>query len=320
VTRKLTRRRLARLAVAGGVAVGSIGVVTTSFATTILARTSPNSLIGIMSGPAQPDDGDRPAGDITEFEPGSGGSHTANAAVPITVHALDLSTGRSRALTAPFVRGAGQSPLLTGDDSIGGCAALADGTVVLAITPGSASNNRATATRLTRLTTPVRSIGVAGLRQTQQLSDLVATSDGRLLGLITQRSGSLPAFIVEVDPQRGQQRPITTLAAPGYWRISTLAESPDGQIHATAITREGETHVVRVDTRQGGIALLFPLTLNENVWNNGLQSLVYSTTGGPIALGAPRYESTNALYRIDGRGAMIKLYDFDAIRIAMSPA
>jgi hypothetical protein len=317
VTGKLTRRRFTRLAVAGGVAVGSIGVVTAPFATTILARPSTNDLIAIMGDPRQADDGDQPGGDGTEFEPGPGSNRSPSSGVPLTVHALDLTTGHSRAVTGPVVRGAGQSPLLIADDSICGCAGLDDGTVVLAITPGSASNNRAVATRLTRLSTPARSVTVAGLRQTQQLSDLVATAGGRLLGLVTERNGSLPASIVEVDVQHGQLRPLATVTAPGYWRVSTLAESPNGEMRATAITPDGETHVVRVDTRQGTIAHLFPLTLNEKVWDNGLQSLVYSTTGELIALGAPRYESTNALYRIDGRGAMTKLYDIDAIRIAM---
>jgi len=72
------------------------------------------------------------------------------------------------------------------------------------------------------------------------------------------------------------------------------------------VDRRGETNLVRLSSRGPQATTLATLTLNGNVWDNGLQSLVL---GQLLAFGAPRYETPNRLYSIAPvSGAMSELH------------
>jgi hypothetical protein len=317
MTERLTRRRFTHLALVGGVAATSIGVVTAPFATTIFARSVNLGLIGVSAGPL-PGGADASEVAWTEFESASSSAATASEPLSIVLQTFDLTAGRPRSLVAPRLLRDGQTPVLRSNEAVTGCTVLKDGTVVLAITPVSASKNEREPTRLVALSAPATMVAIAGLKRNEQLGDLVATADGRLLGLVSSRGGAAPATLVAIDLSTGRLSAPQAIHLPGYWRISTLVESPTGELYATAITPDGDTHLVELGAGGKQTFARAALSLDGSVWNNGLRSLVYSTAD-LIAFGARRYETVNALYSVDARsGAMTRLHDFDVVSVAFS--
>ena len=118
--------------------------------------------------------------------------------VPIVLHSFDLTTGQARALPTPYGANA-QSALLMSNETITGCTALADGNLVLAVTPLNVGRSEHTAPRLTLLSTPAHSVELMGLQARQQLGDLVAMADGRLYEDNAYGTQNLR----EVDPTTG---------------------------------------------------------------------------------------------------------------------
>jgi hypothetical protein len=318
---RLTRRRFARLAIAGGVAAGSIGVVTAPFANTIFARPVESGLIGIKPGPISIDDPDPPEVARTEVQPATGGPASVSRATSLLVHAFDLSTGQVRSVRSLGVLADGRTPALLSNEVISGSAVLKDGTLILAITPIGGSANQKDPSRITRATPTGAAMPVAGLRPDEMLADLLAAADGSLLGLATQRNGAAPARVVSIDIHSGRLSSVSTISLPGFWRVNTLTQSPQGQLLSTAVNRNGETHLIQVGGRQSQTGVIAPLRYGSTVWNNGLQNLVYSSDGDLIAFGALRYETTSTLYRLDANtGDMTRLYDFDVASVAAVPA
>jgi hypothetical protein len=319
MSRTLTRRRFARLAVAGGVAAGSITLVTAPLANTIFARPAHPVLIGLSASPVPSTALDAPEVDATEFEPPSNRVVTDSLALSLELHSLDLSTGQVRSLPSMARLADGATPVLRSNELVTGCALLSDGTLIAAITPVSGSRNEQDATRLTQFRSPPTSIAVSGLRRDEQLGDLLATADGRLLGLVSKRDGRGPTTLVSVDTRTGRLSVVDSAMFAGYWRVNTLAESPQGVLHATGVTPKGETHLLQLGAGRAANAVLTPLSVDGAVWNNGLQSLVYSNAGQLIAFGAMRYDALNRVYAVDARtGAMTRLFDFDVARVAIS--
>jgi hypothetical protein len=100
---------------------------------------------------------------------------------------------------------------------------------------------------------------------------------------------------------------------PGGLRFTALALCPDGTPYAASVDSRGETSLIQLDTGHSQI-----LTSGGDVWNNGLASLVCSGTDQLIGLGAPRYQTPNALYVIDpSTGVMTKVRDFDTATLAL---
>jgi hypothetical protein len=313
MSERLTRRRFARLAIAGGVAAGSIGVVTAPFANTIFAKPADPAFIGLKVAPVPSNDSDAPEVDRTEFEPVSGAAASTPRTTALILQSLDLTTGR--------IQSQRNIGALQSNELISGSAILRDGTVVIAITPASGSANQRASTRLTRSAAGAAAIPVGALKQDQMLADLLVTADNRVMGLVTNRGGAAPATLVSIDLQTGQLTSVSTASLPGYWRISTIAQSPGGHLYATAINRNGDTHLIQGDAGRDALSVVAPLTYGGAVWNNGLQNLVFSNSGDLIAFGALRYETINTLYRVDPvSGEMTRLFDFDVANVAAAPA
>ena len=315
MNRRLTRRRFMQLALAG-----SAVTVSASVTRIIFAQSASLTLIGVRAGPVPSSTTDVPEVDTTEVESATGGPGTASVAVGVLLQSFNLATGQVQTLQAPQSLQDGQAPVLRSNEAVTGCTVLADGTVVLAITPVSGSTNERDPTRLTRLSTPATTVPISGLKKDEKLGDLVATTDGRLLGLVAKRNGTPPVRLVAIDPLTGTMRVVDTVNLPGKWPFKTLAQSSDGQLYTAAVGWQGEAHLVQVGS--GRNQTITPvLTVDGTVWNNGLESLVYSPAGQFLAFGALRYETPNALYTVDvGSGAMSKLYDFDVSRVAIAHA
>jgi hypothetical protein len=316
---RLTRRGFARLAFVGSVAAGSLAVVGVPSAGTIFARSANLTLLGIGAGPIPTSSTDVPEISTTELDPAPGTAATQRVGVGLVVQAINLTTGRSQPVRAPQVLRDGTTSVLCSNESVTGCAVLGDGALVLAISPVAGSLNETEPTRLIRLTTPATAVPISGLKTNEQLGNLVATADGKLVGLVSKRNGEAPARLVSVLPLTGAISTVAGVHVPGNWRLSTLAQSPDGHLYATMLTPEGDTNLVQLGTQSGQSVAVAPLTVDGTVWNNGLQSLVFFPTGQLVALGALRYEAQNALYSVNVQtGVMRRLYDLDVNQLAVA--
>jgi len=302
MNRKLTRRRFARLAVVGGVAVGSIAATGAPFASTIFARLDNPALLGVSTGPIASDDSEAPAPSVV--------------VVPLILETIDLVTGQQQPVQISQYLTDG-TPVLQANEALTGCAMLSDGTVVLAITPVAGSRNEKDPTRLTALLGGSAStMKVSGLGADERLADLIVAADGNMLGLVSRRNGNTPAKLVELDPSTGRVGGVQVVNLPAGWRLNTVAQSADGRLFGAVVGRQGETNLVQIGVQGNQTTMLAPLNANGVPWNNGLQSLVFTTSGQLIGLGALRGVTPNALYSVDTQsGAMRKLRDFDSVRV-----
>lgn len=306
MNRKLTRRGFARLAVVGGVAVGSLAATTVPFASTIFARPDTPTLLGASTGPIPADDSEAP---------------TTSIGVPLVLETIDLASGQQHPVAVSQFLADG-SPLLQVNEALTGCALLGDGTVVLAITPAAGSRNEKNPTRLTSvLGGSSRSMAVSGLGADERLADLIVAADGSMLGLVSRRNGNTPAKLVDIDPSAGRVGGVQVVNLPAGWRLNTVAQSADGQLLGAIVGRQGETNLVQLGARGRQTSMLAPLNAHGVAWNNGVQSLVFTPGGQLIALGALRGVTPNALYSVDTQtGAMRKLRDFDNVRVTSARA
>ncbi len=211
------------------------------------------------------------------------------------------------------------TPLVESNETLSGFTSLSDGTLVVAATPVSIGRKQATPTRITFLSTPVKTLTVSGLKQNEQLGSLLGTNDGRLIGLVGKKNGTPPITLVDINLQTGEISSISKIKFPNNERVSNLAQSPDGKLYTSLLGLKGDTTLMQLDSNQKSPIKLAQLKLNGQAWNNGLQSLVCSATGQLIGFGAMRYETPNAVYSIDkNSGNMTRLQDFDAAQITIA--
>ncbi|WP_375510332.1 hypothetical protein [uncultured Nostoc sp.] len=211
------------------------------------------------------------------------------------------------------------TPLVETNETLSGFTSLSDGTLVVAATPVSTGRKEATSTRITFLSTPIRTLIISGLKQNQQLGSLLGTNDGRLIGLVGKKNGTPPITLVDINVQTGEISFISKIKFPKDERVSNLAQCPDGKLYTSLVGLNGDTTLVQLDSNQKSPIRLAQLKLNGQVWNNGLQSLVCSGTGQLLAFGALRYETPNGVYSIDkNSGNMTRLQDFDAAQITLA--
>ena len=272
--RRLTRRRFARIALASSVAAGSISAVVVPSATTIFARTARLELIGIRPSPIPSGASEAPEVTRTEHDLGSGALEPTGIPLSLALHTLELPTRQSRLQSTPA--------LIASNELVSGCAILRDGTLIVAITPTPGSSTDRNSTRLVRLGTPATTVAITGLSPSEQLGDLVATPDDRLLGLVARRNGTGPARLVAVDGQSGRLNVLAAIHLQNYWRVNTLAASPRGQLYASAVTLAGETDLVQLGAN-GVLSPVAPLSVAGVAWNNGLQNLGFSSAGEMLA-------------------------------------
>ncbi|MDZ7969739.1 MAG: hypothetical protein RM368_33150 [Nostoc sp. DedSLP03] len=308
---KLSRRRFGQLALAGTV-VSGLSYLTKK----ALAETPTVNIVGIGSSPIVTIDQTA----ITEVNTTELVENTALNSVstdikPVGLVLQSLMTGKAQVLTDK------STPLLEPNEILSGFTSLSDGTLVVAITPVALSRRQATPTRITFLGTPVRTLIVSGLKPNQQLGSLLGTNDGRLIGLVGKKNGTPPIRLVDINLQTGEISSISKVKFLDDERISNLAESPDGILYSSVVGAYGETTLVQLDPNQKKPIRLGQLKVNGQAWNNGLQSLVCSTTGQLLAFGAMRYETPNAVFIVDkNSGNMTRLQDFDTAQITRTRA
>ncbi|MEH2368788.1 hypothetical protein [Nostoc sp.] len=308
---KVSRRRFGQLALAGTV-VSGLSYLTKK----ALAETPSLNIVGIGSSPLVTTDPTV----ITEVNTTELVENTALNSVSIDIKPVglvlqSLMTGKAQVLTDK------STPLLEPNEILSGFTSLSDGTLVVAITPVAISRRQATPTRITFLGTPVKSLIVSGLKPNQQLGSLLGTNDGRLIGLVGKKNGTPPIRLVDINLQTGEISSISKVKFLDDERVSNLAECPDGILYTSIVGAYGETTLVQLDPNQKKPIRLGQLKVNGQAWNNGLQSLVCSTTGQLLAFGAMRYETPNAVFIVDkNSGNMTRLQDFDTTQITRTRA
>jgi hypothetical protein len=308
---KVSRRRFGQLVLAGTV-VSGLSYLTNK----ALAETPSLNIVGIGSSPIV--DIDQTA--ITEVNTTELVENTALNSVstdikPVGLVLQSLMTGKAQVLTDT------STPLLEPNEILSGFTSLSDGTLVVAITPVALSRRQQTPTRITFLGTSVKTLIVSGLKPNQQLGSLLGTNDGRLIGLVGKKNGTPPIRLVDINLQTGEISPISKVKFLDNERVSNLAECPDGILYTSIVGGYGETTLVQLDPNQKKPIRLGQLKVNGKAWNNGLQSLVCSTTGQLLAFGAMRYETPNAVFIVDkNSGNMTRLQDFDTAQITRTRA
>ncbi|MBN3945904.1 MAG: hypothetical protein V7K14_16085 [Nostoc sp.] len=307
---KLSRRKFGQLALAGTIVSGL------SYQTNKAFGQTPNlKIIGIGSSPIiSSDQTDSPEVNTTELNSITP-KNVATDVKPVGLVLQSLTTGKAQILVNK------STPLVESNETLSGFTSLSDGTLVVAITPVSTSRKEATPTRITFLSTPVKTLIVSGLEQNQQLGSLLGTNDGRLIGLVGKNNGTPPIRLVDINLQTGEISFINKVKFPEDERVSNLAECPDGKLYTSLVESDGDTFLVQLDSNQKNPIRLGQLQVNGQAWNNGLQSLVCSGTGQLLAFGALRYQTPNTVYSVDkNSGNMTRLEDFDATQIALARA
>ncbi len=307
---KLSRRKFGQLALAGTLVSGLSYQTNKAF-----AQTPSLKIIGIGSSPIiSTDQTDSPEVNTTELNSITP-NNVATDIKPVGLVLQSLITGKAQILTNKSI------PLVESNETLSGFTCLSDGTLVVAITPVSTSRKQATPTRITFLSTPVKTLIVSGLEQNQQLGSLLGTNDGRLIGLVGKNNGTPPIRLVDINLQTGEISFINQVKFPEDERVSNLAECPDGKLYTSLVESDGDTFLVQLDSNQKKPIRLGQLQVNGQAWNNGLQSLVCSGTGQLLAFGAMRYQTPNTVYSVDkNSGNMTRLEDFDATQIALARA
>lgn len=225
----------------------------------------------------------------------------------ISFVSLNEVTGQAEKLSlAPVTLSAGEE--------VTGFTALTNGTMVVAITPASNSKKDVNPTRIVFLSTPDnQAVTISGLKKQEKLGSLVGTSDGRLLGLVSRKDNKPPFRLVDINIQTGAINASSRVKISGNNRLSNLAQCADGTMYAIATDKSGATSLVNLNSQRKT-----PITANNQVWNNGLQSLVCSSANQLFAFGATRYQWRQSLYIIDPQtGKMTLPKEFPANQIAV---
>lgn len=305
--RKLTRRRFGQIAIAGT----TVAALSHLAASKTLAQQTP-VIIGLrLDPPSANPKASRPVLGRTDNDINL--PNTEPPARNLALQSLNVANRQARPLAASKI------PLQAGE-GLTGLTSLADGTVVVAITPNSPlKEEKDTPTRLIFLGNPSRTLIVSGLSKKQALGSLVGTNDGRLLGLVVNKNGAPPVRQVSINLQTGRITFDTEINLPGKGRYATLAQCPDGKFYTTVVKQRGETFLVQVDPNKKKLVTLSQLKVNNKVWNNGLQSLVCSPKGQLYAFGGLRYQFPGSLYLLDPKtGAMTQRTPFNAARITIA--
>jgi hypothetical protein len=313
---KLTRRRFGKLAIASTTVAGLSYVASKTLAQTPNSQTSSMAIVGVR--PGSPTSADTAATNLRIAADTGEATSSPSYSQQLIMQRLNLGWAEVQRLSAPRVQG-GATSTVEFDEAITGLAYLADGTLVMAVTPVRTSNRGNTPTRLKFMSSSRSDLTVSGLQQHEKLKSLLGTKDGKLLGLVGKKNGTPPYRLVEVNLQTGSFK--VRLNLPQNQRFSNLAQCPDGKIYTTFVEGTGATHLVQLDLRSGKPITQVQLKLNNKIWNNGLESLVCSRSNQIIGFGALRYQSPKALHIIDpSNGTMTKLTDFDVAKIAMRPS
>ncbi len=335
---KLSRRQFNKSIFAGTV-VSSLTGFTDVFAQS-LKSTQPKindaiQLVGIEHGPIHSNDGSHlnphshTIEDYTNLPP----SNTPVSALQgLTVQYLDTSKPTQN-ITVEVIK----QDLLAPSDRISGVTYLADGTLLVVINPDAGSAKGAEPSRLLRLKKTSNGWGISGpvsvrnLSPDQSLDSLCLLRSGKLIGMVTKKDGSGPAYVKEVDPVTGGVTNLVNL--PTDRRFSALAEAPDGKLYTSVFRNNGTTELWTLDMTMGKaeflIGLITSVGCNHNgnclpqpmdtPWYHGLQSLIVTPLGNLLALGNLEYYLPDSLYSIDvPTGFMTEIMSYPVARATWS--
>ena len=311
----MTRRRFGQLVVGGSAAVGLGCLAQNTFAQT------PNLvLLGVRSGKIAADNTAIPEINSSEVDYIAEYINTASIPVGLIIQSLDIKTGLVVDLPCPQLLADGCTSMIFSNEEVSNFTALADGTLVLAITPVIGSKNETEPTRLIVLGDSPKVVPLSGLQKQEKLESFVATHDGKLLGMAMRKNGRPPARLVDINLQTGKTTANSRVELPSDQRFITLTQCPDGTFYTTNVTNDGSSNLVQLDLQKKSL-ILTKLSLKSGVLNNGLQSLVCSSGGQLLAFGASRYETINNLYTVNAHtGAVSLLKQFDVSKVALNRA
>lgn len=228
------------------------------------------------------------------------------------------STNVANATSAPQTLSNQVTSNLAAGERLSGFTTLRDGTLIVAISPVRGSQRQDDPTRLTfeRGPTSRSPLTLSGLNTRQTIDSLLATNDGRLLALVMRKNGRPPVQLAEINLQTGQLSISNQIVFPSDQRFTQLAQCPDGRFYTTLVESGGRTSLVQLDFTQQKPVTLAQLTINGNVWNSGLTSLICSSAGQLLGLGSRRYETFNQIYTINpSNGVMTQLKQYDVAKI-----
>ncbi len=296
---KLSRRRFAQLAIVAGTGIAINQLTNKTFAQQNLL------IVGLRLGPVI-----NPSSvanlTLDSLNDDSEVASSAEISQEISFVSLNEVTGQAENLPlSPMT-------LLAGEE-VTGFTALADGTMIVAITPVSNSKKDVNPTRVVILSTPNKPLTISGLKKQEKLGSLVGTSDGKLLGLVSRKDSKPPFRLVDINVQTGAISASSRVKIPGGDRLSNLAQCADGSIYAIATDKTGATSLVELNSQTKT-----PITLNDQVWNNGLQSLACSSANQLFAFGSLKYNSRQSLYILNPQtGKMTLPKEFAANQVTV---
>jgi hypothetical protein len=302
---KLTRRQFGQLAVASS-AAAAIGV----FVNKTLAQQPPSSkILGARVGSISDDDTDTNLNsETTDLADGSVTTDIVPSSLQtILVESFDVGTQEVTTVLTT-------APILEVGEQLSGFAALNGGTLVVATTSLNAKNKGDTylITLGASGASPTRRL-VTGLKKQETLLSLFTRKDGSLGGVVGKINGTPPMSIVSINPQTAEITGEDKL--PGNLRVNTVAECPDANLYGIVVNNKGETSLVQIDQGKNQTT---PLRFEEQLWNNGFNSLVCSSSNELLALGARRYEAPLFLHSINkNTGVITRRRDFNVAKIAI---
>lgn len=338
---KLSRRQFSKSIFAGTVASGFSGLtgLTDLFAQSPKPTQSSNDeaiqLVGIEHGPINSNYGSHlnphshTIEDYTYLPP----SNTPVSALQgLTVQYLDTNKSTPKKITVTVIK----QDLLSPSDRISGVTYLADGTLLVVINPDAGSARGAETSRLLRLKKSKDgwelsgSVFVRNLDTDQSLDSLCLLRSGKLIGMVTKKDGSGPAYVREVDPLNGGVTNLVNL--PTDRRFSALAEARDGKLYTSVFRNNGTTELWTLDMTNGKAEFLIGLhtsvgCLNNSCipkpvdtpWYHGLQSLIVTPLGNLLAHGNLEYYLPDSLYSIDVvSGVMTEIMSYPVARATWS--
>jgi hypothetical protein len=229
----------------------------------------------------------------------------------IVLRFLNLETGK---ITRRIVN----EPILSPGERLTGLTYLADGTLLVAITPDSASANGAEPTRFLILNKSSQTIPVSGLKVDEALDSLLLLKSGSLIGLVTKKDGTGPAQIVDVNFKTGKVSFTNRISLPTDRRFSCLAEAPDGTLYTSVFRANATTELLKLDLAQKTVNVVAKLTVDCMSWYHGIQSLIFTPVGQLVALANLEYRLPNSVYTIKlDTGVMTKVRDLEASRATL---
>lgn len=209
-------------------------------------------------------------------------------------------------------------PILSPGERLTGLTDLADGTLLVAITPDSAGANGAEPTRFLILNKSSQATSVSGLKVDEALDSLLLLKSGSLIGLVTKKDGTGPAKIVDVDPKTGKVSFTNRITLPTVRRFSCLAEAPDGTLYTSVFRANATTELLKLDLAQKTVTVVAKLTVDSMPWYHGIQSLIFTQVGQLVALANLEYRLPNSVYTIKtDTGVMTKVRDLEASRATL---